>query len=81
IGSLQFREIALSTIKTLIASGLMAVAVYFAAAYLPIGNKYILLTACLLIAMTVFFPACFLLRIEEAKDLFTLARKRRVKTA
>jgi len=81
IGSLQFREIALSTIKTLIASGLMAVAVYFAAAYLPIGNKYILLTVCLLIAMAVFFPACFLLQIEEAKEFFTLARKRKSKTA
>jgi putative peptidoglycan lipid II flippase len=79
IGSLQFREIAISTIKTLIASGLMALAVHLAASHLPIHNKYILLTVCLVIAMVVFFPACFLLRIEEAKEFFTLARKRKSK--
>jgi putative peptidoglycan lipid II flippase len=81
IGSLQFREIAISIFKTLIASGIMGLATYLSAAHLPIANKYLLLTVCLIVAVVVFFPACFVLRIEEAKEFLTFAGRQKSKTA
>jgi putative peptidoglycan lipid II flippase len=74
IGSLQFREILKSALKNLIASALMAVAIYLASQYLPIANKYLLLGSCMLVGMVVFFPACWLLGIEEAKELFSRSK-------
>jgi putative peptidoglycan lipid II flippase len=75
IGSLQFREILKTTGKTLTASLLMAGAVMAAAEYLPIHNKYLQLLVCLVIATIVFFPACWFLKIEEAKELFSRSKK------
>lgn len=74
IGSLQFRRIMATTVKTLIASGLMALAVHLAERHLPIHNKYLLLLACLAVAAMVFFPACWLLRIEEAKEFLSRSK-------
>jgi putative peptidoglycan lipid II flippase len=75
IGSLQIREILKTTVKTLIASGLMALAVYLTEQYLPVRNKYLLLLACLAIAAAVFFPACWVLKIEEAKEFLSRSAK------
>jgi putative peptidoglycan lipid II flippase len=75
IGLLQVREILTTAGKTLLASLLMAGAVMAAAKYLPIHNKYLMLMTCLLIALAVFFPACWMLRIEEAKELFSRSKK------
>jgi putative peptidoglycan lipid II flippase len=75
IGSLQAREIMKTVVKTLIASGLMALAVYLTEWYLPVKNKYLLLLACLAAAGLVFFPACWVLKIEEAKEFLSRSAK------
>jgi hypothetical protein len=36
---------------------------------------------CLIVAVVVFFPACFVLRIEEAKEFLTFAGRQKSKTA
>jgi len=75
IGSLQFREIMITAGKTLIASAVMALAVLTTEHYLRDQNKYLQLIACLVIAGVVFFPACRLLKIEEAKEFLSRSRR------
>ncbi len=75
IGSLNIRAILTTTVKTLIACGLMALAVYLTEIYLPVRNKYLLLLACLAVAGAVFFPTCRLLRIEEAREFLSRSQK------
>jgi len=74
IGSLHFREIMATTVKTLMASGLMALGVYLTEAYLPVHNKYLMLLACLLVAAVVFFPCCWALKIQEAREFLSRSR-------
>jgi putative peptidoglycan lipid II flippase len=77
IGSLEFGEILRTTVKTVIASIAMAVAVLATEAWLPVRNKYLLLLVCIAVAALVFFPICRMLGIEEAKEFLSRSRTKR----
>jgi len=77
VGSIEGRRILATAGQTAGASAAMGAAAWAACRYLPIHNKYLLFMACVGVGAGVFFGACRLLGIAEARELLSLARSRR----